>query len=42
VSEIVASSSVNGNPSDAASALHNLDEIEVISEEDIDDLRGEV
>ena len=39
LSEIVASSSVNGNPNDA---LQNLDEIEVISEEDIDDLRGEV
>ena len=42
LSEIVVTSSVNGNPNDAASILHNLDEIEVISEEDIDDLRGEV
>ena len=42
MSEIVASSSVNGNPNDAASTLQNLDEIEVISEEDIGDLRGEV
>ena len=42
LTEIVASSSVNGNPNDAASILHNLDDIEVISEEDIDDLRGEV
>ena len=42
LSEIVASSSINGNLNEASSALHNLDEIAVISEEDIDDLQGEV